>query len=161
MTINYKNTTIATTIINLYYMPIFGNNNNEEQPNQMETIIGPSVKVEGNFKGDGNITVEGMVQGSLKTSHNLTIGSQAKIKAEIEAKNLFLSGEVKGNVKVHERAELSKSARLLGNIETKVISVEQGAVLNGKCSMINNDISSDKDDKEQKENSKEGKKTGK
>ena len=103
---------------------------------EMETIIGPSVKVEGNFKSGGNITVNGFVQGSIKTSRDLKIGKNAKIKAEVAANNLFLQGEIRGNVLVKEKAQLTSSSKILGNIETKTLSVEEGAVINGKCTML-------------------------
>ncbi len=110
-------------------------NNGEAEGREMETIIGPSVKVEGNFNGEGNVTVEGVVQGTLKTNHDLTVGHAAKIKAEVAARNLHLSGEIRGNVKVTERAQLSSSARVVGNIETKLLTVEEGATINGKITM--------------------------
>lgn len=109
---------------------------NEEQKQETETVIGPSVKVEGNFRSEGNVSVDGAVQGSIKTNHDLKIGPSAKIKAEVEANNLFLSGEIKGNVKVKEKTTLTSTAKVLGNLETKILSVEEGAVINGKCLML-------------------------
>ncbi len=103
---------------------------------EVETIIGPSVKVEGNFVGQGNVVVEGSMQGTLKTQHNLHIGKDAKIKADIQAANLYVAGEIRGNIRVAEKTELSATARIFGNLETKVLSVETGATLHGKCVMI-------------------------
>lgn len=103
---------------------------------EIETVIGSSVKVEGNFIGEGNVVVEGEVHGTLKTNHNLTIGKNAKVKADVEASNLFISGEIKGNVKIHEKTEMSNTAKILGNLETKSLSMETGAILNGKCIMV-------------------------
>ena len=115
-------------------MSIFTKEN--QNSNEIGTIIGPSVKVEGNFKGEGNITIDGIVQGSLKTNHDLKIGPSAKIKAEVEANNLFLAGEIRGNIKVKEKTLLKNTARILGNLETKNLSVEEGAIINGKCIML-------------------------
>jgi len=115
---------------------MFNNQNGQSSNNETDTIIGPSVKVDGNFKSNGNILIEGIVQGSIKTKSNLTIGQDAKIKAEVETNNLYLSGEIRGNVKVLEKAELKSSARVLGNLETKLLSVEEGAIINGKCTML-------------------------
>lgn len=131
-------------------MALFPNGENTSS-REMETIIGPSVKVDGNFHGEGNVTVEGVVQGTLKTNHDLTVGNSAKIKAEVEANNLYLSGEIRGNVKVTERAQLTSSARIFGNIETKLLSVEEGAVISGKLAMNVNGVSQETDQREIKE----------
>ena len=111
---------------------------NREDPSSMkevETIIGSSVKVEGNFVGSGDVIVEGTVSGLLKTAKNLKVGEQAKIKADVEAENVFTSGEIRGNVKIKGKLEMKSSAKIFGNVETGVLSVEEGAILNGKCVM--------------------------
>lgn len=101
-----------------------------------ETVIGSSVKIEGKFIGNGNVTIEGSVVGSLKTDHDLVITQSAKIQASVTAKNIFVSGEVHGTVKAYERLEVSETAKIYGDVEAKVISVGAGAVLNGKCTML-------------------------
>ncbi|OGF28282.1 hypothetical protein A2477_02375 [Candidatus Falkowbacteria bacterium RIFOXYC2_FULL_47_12] len=100
-----------------------------------ETIIGPSVKVEGNFVGQGNIVVEGIVKGSVKTNGNLSIGGKAKITAAVEAANAIISGEVRGNVTVSGDLELTESARITGDVAAKTLSIARGAALNGNCTM--------------------------
>lgn len=119
-------------------MPIFEKSG--EVSGEMETIIGSSVKVEGNFKSGGNVTVNGVVQGSIKTSRDLKVGKNAKIKAEVVANNLFLQGEIRGNVSIKEKAQLTSSSKILGNIETKILSVEEGAIINGKCTMLQEQV---------------------
>ncbi|MFH1597805.1 MAG: polymer-forming cytoskeletal protein [Patescibacteria group bacterium] len=103
---------------------------------ETETLIGPSVKVEGNFYGKGDVVVEGEVQGTLRTAKNLRVGSGAKIKADVAAENIHLSGQIRGNVKAREKIELAETAKLIGNLETKVISIAAGAQFNGKCMMV-------------------------
>lgn len=111
-------------------------NKDEKNPKEVETIIGPSVKVEGNFSGEGNVIVEGVLNGTLKTNHNLKVGKNARVKADIEAANAFMAGEVKGNIKIQEKTILTSSAKIIGNLETKILVVEEGAILNGKCIML-------------------------
>jgi len=113
--------------------------NKEEQelsPKGEETVIGPSVKVEGNFDSQGDIIVEGYVSGTIKTTGNLRVGQKAKIKADVEASNVNNAGEIRGNVKSLEKLSLSSSAKIIGNVETGVLSVDEGAFLNGKCKMV-------------------------
>lgn len=98
-----------------------------------KTIIGPSVKIEGDFTSEDNIEVEGQVNGTLKTSQDLSVGKEAKIKAEVEAANIFVAGEIKGNIFVKDKVELASTAKISGDITTNIISIESGAVVNGKC----------------------------
>lgn len=100
-----------------------------------ETIIGPSVHVEGDLKSQGNIQVEGAVSGAIQTSGNLMVGEAAKIRANVQAMNAQVSGYIKGNVTVSERLELSPKARIDGDVVAKVLAVAEGAQLNGRCQM--------------------------
>ena len=103
---------------------------------EIETVIGPSVKVEGNFRGQGNVIVEGVVHGSLKTDKDLTVGAGAKISANVTAANAKISGEVKGTVKIKGKLELTETAKIFGDVETEILSIAPGAILNGKCTMV-------------------------
>jgi cytoskeletal protein CcmA (bactofilin family) len=100
-----------------------------------ETIIGPSVHVEGNFQGSGDIIVEGSVSGTLKTSGDIRVGNDARLKADLEGANVFVAGQVKGNVVSSGTLELTSSARISGNVDTQTLIVTGGAVLHGKCNM--------------------------
>ncbi len=101
----------------------------------VETVVGPSVVVEGDFNSDGPIIVKGTVSGSVHTSKVLTVEETAKIFANVKAGSAVVSGMVKGNVKIADRLELSSSARIAGDVECKVLVVEAGALINGKVMM--------------------------
>ena len=101
----------------------------------VETVVGPSVNVEGDFASEGNIIVKGSVAGSVHTSKHLSVESGAKILANVRAGSAQVAGEVKGNMKVKETLELLSTARVLGDIEVKTLSVEPGALIVGKISM--------------------------
>ena len=105
----------------------------EQISNDVETIIGPSVNVEGDFVAAGNVVVEGTISGTLKTENNLTVGEHAKITADITAGRAVISGEIHGNIRVKEDLELMSTAKIFGDIKTKTLSVAPGAVINGKC----------------------------
>jgi cytoskeletal protein CcmA (bactofilin family) len=106
-----------------------------------ETVIGPSVKVKGDFNGMGNIIVEGVLSGTLKTGGILTIGEKAKVTANIEAKEVSIAGEIRGNIKTKGYLEVSASAKIFGDIEASVLSIEKGALINGKCTMNAGELS--------------------
>ena len=102
---------------------------------EVETIIGPSIKVKGNFHGQGNIIIEGEVEGSIKTNNFLLIGGKSKIFANIKAKNAKINGKITGNIEINEYLELGQSAVINGDVNTKILSIAKGAIINGKCSM--------------------------
>lgn len=112
----------------------------EDQPDntivdEIETIVGPSVNVEGDFASEGNIIVKGTVTGSVHTSRFLFVEQGAKIMANVRAGSSKISGDVKGNMKIRETLELTSTARVTGDIEVKVLSIEAGALVFGKISM--------------------------
>lgn len=107
----------------------------EKNFKEIETIIGPSVKVKGNFSTRGNVKIEGELEGSLKTEGNLMVGKNAKIIATVAANNATVSGEIKGNVKIKGLLELDSTAKIIGDLETKEINVAKGAIINGRLAV--------------------------
>lgn len=101
-----------------------------------ETIIGASIKVKGNFQGQGNIIIEGSLEGSLKTNANLFIGEKAKVLANVEAKDAIVNGELHGNLKTKGYLALGGSAKIFGDVQYGELSVERGAVINGQLISI-------------------------
>lgn len=115
---------------------MFTKENKKIDVKDAETVIGPSIRVKGNFHGEGNIVIEGKVEGSVKTNNYLLVGNKAKIVATIEAGNAQIGGEVTGNIKIKGYLELTSSAKIYGDVETNEISIAKGAILNGKCMMV-------------------------
>jgi len=118
---------------------MFNKENEQINIKEAETIIGPSIKVKGNFHGQGNIIIEGFVEGSIKTDKFLLIGDKSKITANIEAKDAKIGGEVNGNVNVSGYLEINASAKIKGDIKASQISVMRGAQLNGQIIMGKNE----------------------
>lgn len=102
---------------------------------ERETVIGPSVRVDGNFRGQGNVIVEGILHGSVKTDKDLIVGPSAKISANAAAANAKISGEVRGSLTIKGMLELTSTAKVFGDIKTETLSVAPGAILHGKCEM--------------------------
>ena len=104
-------------------------------PDDIETVVGPSVVVEGDFASEGNILVKGTVSGSVKTARLLTVENGAKILANVRAGDAVVAGEVRGSVKVNQQLELTASAKVLGDVSCQVLVVAAGALLQGKVAM--------------------------
>lgn len=114
---------------------MFAKNQPMQNQKTIETIIGPSVKVQGDFKGEGDLVIEGILLGSLETKNNLKIGANAIVEAGIKANNAFISGKVKGNITVKGKLEITGTAVILGDIRAQILSIESGALLKGNIKM--------------------------
>jgi cytoskeletal protein CcmA (bactofilin family) len=102
---------------------------------EVETVVGPSVQVEGDFASEGNIVVKGTVSGSVKTSKLLSVEQGAKILANVKAQEAVIAGQVKGNVRVAGKIELTETAQILGDITCATLVVAAGALIQGKVTM--------------------------
>lgn len=102
---------------------------------EAETVIAASVKVEGEFASQGNVLIEGCVEGSLKTERDLRVGEKARIAADVTAANAVIAGEVRGNINISEKLEIESTAHVYGDIRTKILVIAIGATLNGHIAM--------------------------
>ncbi len=107
----------------------------KKQEIQITTIIGAGAVCEGDFTAKGSVRIDGVVNGSVKVTGNLTIGATGCITGDVEAVSAIVGGEVNGNVIAPERVELIETARLIGDISTSVIVIDEKAIFQGKCDM--------------------------
>ena len=117
---------------------MFNKDNKPEKFKDAETIIGASIKVKGNFHGQGNIVVEGQLEGTLRTEANIFIGDKAKIVANVEANDAIINGEVKGSLKIHQYLAIGPTAKIIGDINCCELSIEKGAIINGQIIYVPN-----------------------
>ena len=134
---------------------MFAKNQPMASQKTIETIIGPSVKVEGKFKGEGDLVIEGILIGDLQTKNNLKVGQNAVVDAHIKANNAFISGKVKGNIIVKGKIEITGTAVILGDIKAQIISIESGALVQGKLNMPVGNISTEQEATAPEENLEE------
>src|SRR3954470_3484323 len=87
-----------------------GGNNN--------TVIGPSILINGKLTGDEDLTVRGRVEGELSLSRTLIVENSGIIKANVSVKNAIVSGVVVGNISATESVELTREGRMVGDIHS-------------------------------------------
>ncbi len=98
----------------------------------MTANVKESVFIKGELTVEEDLTVEGRVEGKIELKdHNLWIGPQGKVYAEIHAKSVIIAGDVIGNIFASEMVEIKLSGSVLGNIECPRISILDGAKFRG------------------------------
>ena len=94
--------------------------------------IGKSVIIKGELSGSEDLYLDGEVEGNIDLhNHNLVIGPNGQVRANVFAKDVVIHGKVDGAVTGANRVELKKSALLNGDIITQRIVIEDGAFFKG------------------------------
>ena len=104
--------------------------------NKTVASIGSSIQIKGELQGDEDLVIDGRVEGKIDLrDHNLSIGPNGKIKADLFGRNITIAGDVAGNAHAAERVEIAPSGRLTGNIQAPRITIADGAHFRGNVDM--------------------------
>ncbi|HTV16657.1 MAG TPA: polymer-forming cytoskeletal protein [Acidobacteriaceae bacterium] len=99
-------------------------------------VIGKSVQIRGEVKGNEDLQVEGMVEGTISLPENrLTIGAHAHVKANLVARDVVVIGELTGDIQASGRVELRAGCSMTGDIHAGRLSVEENAIFSGKVEL--------------------------
>ncbi len=109
--------------------------NGAQAPESVISIIGPGMTIVGDCETDGTIRVEGSVQGSIKAGKAVVIGKQGVVTGDITTQDAVISGRVEGTLVAASRLELQATCRIEGEVHTRRMQLEEGAVLNGNVHM--------------------------
>lgn len=101
------------------------------------TFFGTDPELIGELSFRDMLRVNGHIAGSVCSKKGtLIIDATAQIDANIEVSVAIISGTVNGDIIAHQRVELGPAARIHGNIWTRSLSIQNGAIFDGVCQMI-------------------------
>jgi len=98
-------------------------------------LIGNGTSIVGDITSNGDMRIDGTLQGNITISGKLVVGSTGKIEGNITCQNADISGEIQGKATITELLSLKASSKLLGDIVTGKISIEPNATFTGTCNM--------------------------
>jgi cytoskeletal protein CcmA (bactofilin family) len=98
-------------------------------------IIGNGTLIKGEIESNGDIRIDGKVIGLLKSNGKIVLGQNGTIEGDIYCKQADLSGHVNGKIFVDELTSLKSTSRVEGELTTKQLYIEIGAIFTGKCEM--------------------------
>ncbi|MEG1507503.1 MAG: polymer-forming cytoskeletal protein [Akkermansia sp.] len=98
-------------------------------------VLNSDVEVIGKLRFVDNLLIDGIVDGEINSDGVLTIGQNARIKAEIRTNSVIIHGKVIGNITVTDRVELKSTAELVGDIHAASLSVDAGAIFIGRSTV--------------------------
>ncbi len=99
-------------------------------------VIGRSIQINGDLRGNEDLRIEGDVTGTVELRNSaLTIGKEGKVKADVYAKSIAVDGETRGDLYATDRITVHVNARVQGNIIAPKVSIEEGAHFKGSIEM--------------------------
>ncbi len=101
----------------------------------MNTVIGKDTVFTGTIDIKGGIRIDGTVKGKIISDDTVTVGTTGHVEADVEADAAIVAGKVVGNLNARESVELQAQSDVEGDIRTKSLVVEQGAIFCGGCHM--------------------------
>jgi len=104
----------------------------------IQTIIGQHAKFKGELIFEGAVRIDGNFEGNIRSSNGgtLIISEVATIIGDVDVPNLVLHGTVSGNVWARESLKISATGKLKGDVEYRMMSLSEGASINGRCNRI-------------------------
>jgi cytoskeletal protein CcmA (bactofilin family) len=105
------------------------------EKSDIKAFLGPGSQFEGKLLFDEIVRIDGVFRGEIMSKDTLIIGQTADIQAEVTVGTLIMSGRFRGNIKATTKVELRAPAQLDGSLETPLLIVEEGVILNGSLAM--------------------------
>lgn len=101
-----------------------------------QATIGRSITIRGDVTGDENLIIQGRVEGTVNLGqHNVTVGPEGRVKADISARMVSVEGEVEGDVRGAEQVALRAASTVKGDITAPRVVLEDGATFLGTIDM--------------------------
>ena len=86
-------------------------------PGEPTAVIGKSVQIRGELKGNEDLVIEGLVEGTITLSENrLTVGANARVTANVTARDVVVQGSLQGDIHAAGRVELRTGSHVNGDI---------------------------------------------
>jgi len=102
----------------------------------INTILGKGSSVTGDLRINGFVRLDGDIDGNLETDGNVIIGDNARIRGDVKAKSVIISGIVIGNIIAQEGIKILSEAAVLGDVISRKVQIDDKATFNGRCISI-------------------------
>jgi cytoskeletal protein CcmA (bactofilin family) len=98
--------------------------------------LGKTIQIKGDLTGNEDLTIEGQLEGKIfLKDHNLTIGENGNIKADVQAKGVVVVGKLIGNITADDSVEVATSGSMRGDIRAPRVTLADGAQFRGSIDM--------------------------
>ncbi|MHC1778259.1 MAG: polymer-forming cytoskeletal protein [Lentimicrobium sp.] len=107
------------------------------EPPSSANLIQSGTFITGDIQSNGNIRIDGTLNGTVNAGGKVILGSTGSVEGEIKCINADIEGRVNGIIKVKELLSFKATAIVTGDIYTGKLAIEPGARFTGTCRMDN------------------------
>jgi cytoskeletal protein CcmA (bactofilin family) len=112
----------------------------EETKGKVETILGIGTVIKGDIYTKGSLRIEGKVEGNIKADGDVFVGENGKLITEVKARKVIVAGKVEGNITALQKVEILPSGKIIGDLQTKILKIEEGALFQGASKPLDEEI---------------------
>lgn len=98
-------------------------------------LISAGTHVKGDVESNSGIRIDGHLTGKMDVKGKVVIGASGQILGDIICQTLEVSGQITGNIHAADLVSLKTTARISGEIVTRKLAIDPGAVFSGNCRM--------------------------
>ncbi|MEZ5428274.1 MAG: polymer-forming cytoskeletal protein [Pyrinomonadaceae bacterium] len=104
---------------------------------RLSGFVGSGTVLTGETNFQSMLRVDGHLTGSVSSDDGtLIVGTSGKVDANVKVAAAVINGTVNGDIIASEKLELGRTAKVTGNIQTPRLVIEDGALLEGSCTML-------------------------
>ncbi len=108
---------------------------NNDFDTKKHNVFAQGTKIVGNIVSDGDIRVDGEIEGEIKTSGRVVLGKNSLVTGTITCPNAEILGKFTGKIQISETLSIRETAIVEGEIITKKLAIDVNAIFNGTCNM--------------------------
>jgi cytoskeletal protein CcmA (bactofilin family) len=108
----------------------------EARQSDLNGFLDSGSHMEGELRFDTSFRVDGKFTGSVLSEGDLMVGEGGEIEGELQVGRVFVSGTIRGNLRASRRVQIAPSGKVFADIETPSLEIEDGAIFEGRCSMV-------------------------
>lgn len=100
-----------------------------------QTVISEGTQILGDIRVEHDLRVDGYLKGTVEVGGVLILGGTGKIEGQVHVRSAMVAGQIVGNLKAQEKIVMEPKSTLLGDLQTRELVINEGAVFQGNCSM--------------------------
>ncbi|MCX5781631.1 MAG: polymer-forming cytoskeletal protein [Elusimicrobia bacterium] len=105
----------------------------------VETFIGANSIIKGSIQTKNSVRIDGNIEGNIVEADGVIVGEKASIKGDINARIVVIGGKVTGNISAIHNIEILSKAEVRGDMRSSVLSIAEGAIIEGSCVALSDD----------------------